>query len=96
MIKYAIGIHLAMICFMYTNKRLLTPLIYNKEKHYRPNKERTDRFLQRRYDETCEIIVLWACITLVILFIIYKLIVKVCLKVYKKDKAKGKLKEVHN
>ena len=36
MMKYGLMIHMLMILFMYTNKRLLTPAGYTREEHYRP------------------------------------------------------------
>tara|TARA_B110000305_G_C19079801_1_gene465668 strand:+ start:260 stop:568 length:309 start_codon:yes stop_codon:yes gene_type:complete len=50
LMKYAVFVHLLMILFMYTNKRLLTPEGYTTEIHYRPPKEPPHRFFRRRYD----------------------------------------------
>ena len=36
LMKWALFVHLIMILFMYTNKRLLTPKDYDTEIHYRP------------------------------------------------------------
>ena len=50
LMKYAILVHLLMILFMYTNKRLLTPEGYTTSVHYRPPKEPPHRFFQKRHD----------------------------------------------
>jgi len=50
MMKYGLLIHLAMICFMYTNKRLLSPSIYTPTDFYRPRAEAPNVFFKRRYD----------------------------------------------
>lgn len=50
LMKYAVFVHLLMILFMYTNKRLLTPDGYTTQIHYRPPKEPPHRFFRRRFD----------------------------------------------
>ena len=74
LLKYAVLVHLLMIIFMYTNKRLLTPYVYDEKRHYRPPKEPGDRFFNRRYDIFTAKLVLWLSICIVIVYLIYKCI----------------------
>lgn len=70
--KYVLFVHLLMIMFMYTNKRLLTPHFYDTEVHYRPKKARVDWFFKRRYDTTAPQAVLMVCLSLLVVFCIWK------------------------
>ena len=48
--KFGLLVHLAMICFMYTNKRLLSPSLYTPVDFFRPRAESPNIFFKRRYD----------------------------------------------
>jgi len=51
LMKWAIFIHMLMNCFMFTDKRLMTPNNYSTEDHYRPKLEAPNLFFMRRYDD---------------------------------------------
>lgn len=77
LMKYAVFVHLLMILFMYTNKRLLTPKDYTTEIHYRAPKEPPHRFFRKRYDIASTQVVLWMCVSIIACYIVYKFIIMV-------------------
>ena len=77
LMKYAVFVHLLMILFMYTNKRLLTPAGYTPKIHYRPPKEPPHRFFRKRYDIDSTQVVLWMAIIIVASWVIYRFIIMV-------------------
>lgn len=77
LMKYAILVHLLMIVFMLTNKRLLTPKNYTTDVHYRPPKEPPHAFFRKRYDITSTQLVLWTSISIIIAYMIYRFIILV-------------------
>lgn len=52
MIKWALLLHICMVLFMFTDRRLLTPPNYNEEIHYRPPSEDTGEFFRRRFKDS--------------------------------------------
>jgi hypothetical protein len=78
LMKWAIFFHLLMILFMYTNKRLLTPKVYDKQVHYRPPLQPPDQFFERRYDTDSNRIVLLVVISLMVFYIFWRWIVLTC------------------
>lgn len=50
MMKYALFVHLLMILFMYTNKRLLPPDNMTPEIYYRPLYTTANLFIKTRFD----------------------------------------------
>jgi hypothetical protein len=62
MMKWGILIHLVMICFMYSNKRMLTPPDYDEEMHWRPQFLGTSDFMALRFDYIAPKIVLIAAV----------------------------------
>lgn len=97
LIKYAVLVHLIMICFMFTNKRLLTPKDYTIDVHYRPAKEPPHRFFRRRYDITSTQVVLWMAITILICYFLYRFFIlviwRLCQNAKKRKQAADMLDE---
>jgi len=75
LMKYGIFFHLLFNVFMYTNKRILTPSVYDPSIHYRQPGENAGRFMQRRFDIFSARSVLWFMIIILICYCIYKCIV---------------------
>lgn len=90
LMKYAILVHLLMILFMYTNKRLLTPAGYTPEMHYRPPKEPPHRFFRKRFDIESTQVVLWMTLSILIVYFIYKCIILVIWKICENAKKRKK------
>lgn len=90
LMKYAILVHLLMILFMYTNKRLLTPEGYTTKTHYRPPKEPPHRFFRKRYDIDSTQFVLWFCIAIFGAYIFYKCIILVIWRLCQNAKERRK------
>lgn len=73
--KYGILFHLVFNVFMYTNKRILTPAVYDTDIHYRQPGENAGRFIKRRFDIFSARSVVWFAIIILICYCIYKCIV---------------------
>lgn len=84
LMKYAIFIHMLMNCFMYTDKRLMVPLGYNTEMHYRPMLEPVNLFMMRRYDDLHSRSVLYLCFGIVLLYLFYRTCIQPCVNLCKK------------
>jgi hypothetical protein len=67
--KWGVLFHMAMSTFIYSNKRLLTPIGYTTEMHFRPKGEPPKHFFKRRFDNSQAFSV--ALITLLILFVYF-------------------------
>jgi hypothetical protein len=75
LMKYGILFHLIFNIFMYTNKRILTPAVYDTEIHYRQPGENVGRFLGRRFDIFSAKSVLIFFFIIMICYCIYKCII---------------------
>lgn len=72
LMKLAVLFHLLMNVFMFTNKRLLTPPIYDPDVHFRPAKEPAPRWFARRFDSPSNLAVLGALVLVSVLYLIWK------------------------
>lgn len=72
MMKFAVLFHLLMNCFMYTNKRVLTPETYDRDIHYRPPGGKP---LGDRFDNFPSMTVLLVAILTIFIYMIYKSVV---------------------
>jgi hypothetical protein len=92
MMKYGIFFHLMFNLFMYTNKRILTPAVYDPMVHYRPPLDNAGRFLRSRFDILSARSVLWFFILIMIGYCIYKCIVVPIMYIcqVKEDRKKAK------
>ena len=89
LMKYAVLVHLCMIAFMYTDKRILTPPGYDEEIHYRPQNQPLGELLGKRFDTTTNNFVLTFCILVCAFYYVYKCIVMpICYYVNKSSAAK--------
>lgn len=89
LMKYAIFVHLAMIMFMYTDKRILTPPGYDEEIHFRPMNQPLGELWEKRFDTATNNFVLTFCILICVFYCIYKCIVMpICYFVNKSSAAK--------
>lgn len=95
LMKYGLLFHLVFNIFMYTNKRILTPAVYDTMIHYRPPGENAGRFFNRRFDILSAKAVLYFFIIIMICYCIYKcIVVPICYIVeVKKERKKAKLEE---
>lgn len=75
LMKYGILFHLVFNIFMYTNKRMLTPAVYNTEIHYRQPGENAGRFMKRRFDILSAKSVLYFFFIIMVCYCIYKCII---------------------
>ena len=74
LLKWGLFLHIMFNIFMYTNKRILTPEIYDPLIHYRPPMEPPGRFFRRRFDIFSSRSVLYFSIAIFICYCIYKCI----------------------
>jgi hypothetical protein len=96
LMKYCILVHLLMILFMYTNKRLLTPLGYTTKIHYRPPKEPPHRFFRKRFDIDSTLVVLYVSITIVACYLIYRFVILVIWQICQNAKERKKAAAMEN
>lgn len=91
LMKWAVFFHLMMNAFMFTNKRLLTPPIYNPEIHYRPDNEPAPRWFRKRYSSLSNLSVAAVLVAVIILYLIWRFmispIIACCRKREKMQKA---------
>lgn len=95
LMKYGIFCHLMFNLFMYTNKRILTPAVYDTMIHYRPPGENAGRFFKRRFDILSAKSVLYFFIIIMICYCIYKCILVPIIYIceVKADRKKAKQEE---
>ena len=74
LMKWALLFHLLMVLFMYTNKRLLTPAVYDQYIHYRPRAD--PEFFDKRFDTISSASVLYLVIFVIVFYILYRILVK--------------------
>jgi hypothetical protein len=74
LMKYGLLFHLCFNLFMYTNKRILTPAVYDVDIHYRPPSEPLSRFFKKRFDIMSSKSVLFFFIIILVCYCIYKCI----------------------
>jgi len=75
LMKWAVFFHLLMNTFMFTNKRLLTPPIYNPGVHYRPDSEPAPRWFRKRYDSLSNLSVVAVLLLVTVLYLIWKFLI---------------------
>lgn len=95
LMKYGVLFHLVFNVFMYTNKRILTPAIYDADIHYRMPNENPGRFMKRRFDIFSARSVLWFTLIILICYCIYKCIISPILYIcqVQEERRKAKLEE---
>jgi len=92
LMKYALFCHLAMIIFMYTDKRVLTPPDYDVEIHYRPQTETAGEFFSSRFSTPAYVLILLYAVCLCIGYCIYRCIVMPIVWWYQAEQARIKAK----
>lgn len=86
LMKWGIFIHLLMVCFMYSNKRMLTPPDYDEEMHWRPKFLSPSVFMNRRFDYWAPRVVFIAAVSCCIFFLLYQCIYAICVRCNKRNK----------
>jgi len=82
--------------FMYTNKRLLTPLGYTTKIHYRPPKEPPHRFFRKRYDIDSTQVVLYMAILIIACYFVYRFIILVIWQICQNAKQRKRAAAMEN
>lgn len=78
LMKWGIFIHLLMVCFMYSNKRMLTPPDYDEEMHWRPKFLGGSAFMARRFDYWAPRVVLIAAVACCVCWCCYQITYCIC------------------
>jgi hypothetical protein len=88
LMKWGIFLHLLMNVFMYTDKRLMAPVGYDTDQHYRPTLEPPAAFFRRRYDNLPSQAVLLVFVGVCVLYIIFATCIRPCSQLVRENKAK--------